>query len=800
MKKLEKEKIKMRKKLRMLPKIAITAMAVSSLCISSFAAAAEEGTSNEVQTAAQATQEEAAGLLVGAAVRDITPTENMYPLTRKPNVEMTGVLDPLHVRVIAISDNDTTTLLVCTETGRSLGPQYAQLIADHTGMSLDSIILTSTHSHAAPEVTEYVELDFEEDDPEVTNLQKWAKYTRDMVFEAVDEALANQKPATVGIGYSDSYINVNRSAAYNQINEETGEMEEYRYLGYNGEGPSDKTVAAIRFNDQEGNPIAIVVNYAVHGTVMHANTCLDGKTGISADIPGMVSGYLEENYEGAVAMWLSGAAGDQNPIVQNDVYTRNPETGEFEETFTDDYTLLTYLSKIHYTDVEEALNSIEDYSADVEVEYEFIDSAIPASENYEEEEFPITLQMLRVGDIGLACFSGELFSATGMYMKENALLKDTIVVNHAWQRDYQANGYCADDESIALGGFGTNAKYQTGYLTEELTSMMNQFYEETGAWIDQGDGTARYSTADEVTIIGQDGIAGTSDDNKIVNPAGTVVAEDVQASYDEEGQVYVDLGNGFKLYAGDDGKIGTTDDVVKNFGQYKQSDAGDEVRGLNWLLLDIQDGKATLITEQIVDGVSFNLNDSDGDDWAESNMRSWLNSTGGQNMLGDTTGFYDAAFNEEEKEKIVLTDVSMNSDSSYIAYNTLLESDWWGDYTTHGTDTQDYVWALSGEEAFEYFGLSTIATYEELGHDPANYTNAQCTPTLYAQAEGVKINTGHNGASFIGFGDFWLRSPGAESDGTTYYGVFLGSTGSCNVGRPVTRTYGARPVVTVNLQ
>lgn len=789
----------MKKRSRFLPKMAVAAMAASSLCISSFAVMAEEATQADA-VEEKAAKTESSSLLVGAAVRDITPTDEMYPLTRKPNVEMVGVLDPLHVRVIAISDDDTTTLMVCTETGRSLGPQYAELIAEHTGMSLDSIILTSTHSHAAPEVTEDLDLDFDENDPEVTNQQKWAKYTRDQVFEAVDEALANQEPATVGIGYSESYINVNRSSEYNQKNEETGEMEEYRYLGYNGAGLSDKTVATVRFNDLDGNPLAIIVNYAVHGTVMHANTCIDGKTGISADIPGIVSGYLEENYDGAVAMWLSGAAGDQNPIVQNDVYTRNPETGEFEETFTGDYNLLTYLSKIHYADVEKALDSIEDYSADAEVDYGFIDSSIPAAEGSEDSEFPITVQMLRVGDIGLACFSGELFTSTGMYMKENALLEDTLVVNHAWQRDYQANGYCADDDTIEFGGFGSNAKYQAGYLEEELTSMMNGFYEETGAWIYQEDGTATYTTTQETTIVGLDGVAGTEDDNRIVNPAGTVLMEDVEASYDEEGQIYVDLGNGFHLYAGDDGKIGTTDDVVKNFGQYAQSDAkGDSASGLNWLLLDIKDGQATLITDEIVDGVQFNLNDSDGDDWAESNMRSWLNSTGGQNMIGDTAGFYNAAFNDEEKAKIVLTDVSMNSDSSYIAYNTLLESDWWGEYSTKGTDTQDYVWALSGEEAFEYFGLSKIATYEELGHDPANYTNAQCVPTLYAQAEGVKINTGHNGAAFVGFGDFWLRSPGAESDGTTYYGVFLGSTGSCNVGRPVTRTYGVRPVVNVNL-
>ena len=260
-----------------------------------------------------------------------------------------------------------------------------------------------------------------------------------------------------------------------------------------------------------------------------------------------------------------------------------------------------------------------------------------------------------------------------MYLKDNALLDDTIVVNHAWQRDSQHNGYHADDWTIENGGFGQRqAKYEAGFLDAELTSMMNAFYEETGAWMYNTDGTATYSTTGEVTIVGPDGKAGTEDDNCVVNPAGTALMTDVTPEYDEEGKIFISLGNGFTLTAGADGKIGTTDDVVA-FGSYMQSEHVEDGKtaALSWRLLDIQDGRATLVTDKVIDGLSFNLSDTDGNDWAGSNLRSWLNSAGGQNMTGDTTGFYDAAFTEEEKTKVLLTDVSMQSDSSYIAYNTL---------------------------------------------------------------------------------------------------------------------------------
>ena len=757
------------------------------------------GVSVLAEEVAPAEEAQASSFQVGASIRDITPSEDMLPLTRAPKVEMVGVLDPISVRVLAFQDADTTALIITCETGRSFGPQFAQAVVDHTGIPLENIIMTSTHTHAAPEVTEYVELDFDENDPEVTNQQKWAKFAMDQMLDAVDEALANLQPASVGIGYSESYINVNRNYVYNEVAED-GTVSETRNLGWSPNGPSDRTLAAIRFNAEDGSPIAFLVNFSVHGTVMHANTCIDGKTGISSDIPGFVSSYLEQNNEGAVAMWLSGAAGDQNPIIQNDLYSRDPVTGEFSEIFNDDYAILTWISQIHYADVERALNSIDTYVENPELIVGYGDTTIPAKD---EGDFYVSLQNLRIGDIDLACFSGELFTSTGEYLKDNALLKDTLVVNHAWQRDEQNNGYCADDWTIENGGFGQRqAKYKPGYLNDALAGLLSDFEVASGAWLDNGDGTATYSTTGEVTIVGLDGVGGTADDNQIVNPAGTVLLEDVVAAYDEEGKVYVDLGGGFKLTAGSDGKIGTKDDTV-SFGTYQISEHIDDGKkdAIDWLLLDIQDGKATLITEKVIDGVQFNLSDEDGNDWAESNLRSWLNSQGGQELLGDTTGFYDAAFTDEDKEKILLTDVDMHSDSSYWAYNRMVQENWWGEYTTTGTDTQDYVYALSGEEVFKYFGLSTVATLEELGHDPMYYTGGMCNGTGYALYVGVNANGGGNGKTYIGYVDSWTRSQGAEDpEGKTSCGVFLGSVGSLNVGRSVTRGYGARPVINVTLE
>lgn len=736
-----------------------------------------------------------ATLMVGASIRDITPTAGMLPLTRAPAVTMTGVLDPLHLRVLALSSGKGTVLMITTETGRSLGPQYARVAAEHAGIPIEAVFLAATHSHAAPEITtNTVDLDFEAGTTP-TNQQLWSKYAQDQMLAAIDEALANMKPAKVGIGYSESYINVSRSELYNKINAD-GSVSQYYNLGYNPSLPSDKTVAAIQFNDLSGAPLAFIVNYAVHGTVMHANTCMNGSTGISSDIPGALSTHLETKYPGAVALWLSGAAGDQNPVVQNDVYSRNPVTGEFVETFTCNPDELTYLSGLHNADVDTALATIKSF-ASVPVNFDFGKTDVPATAG---GTVTFSLQLVRLGDIALVGFPGEAYTLTGSYIKDNSTLKNTIFVNHAWQQSFQNNGYCADDVSIQNGYYNASrAKYKTGYINESLSSLLNSMISETSEWTFNGDGTAT-NQAGKSVIVGQDGRPGTEDDNQIVNPAGTVLFQGVTLSRDSNGRPYVALGNGFNVSAGPDGKLGTTDDIIEGFGTYPQSDVtGAKSDPLSWRPVALEGDQLTMVASVLVDSVQFNLVAGAGNAWATSNIRAWMNSAGGQNSAGDTTGFYNKAFSGADKSKLVQATVPMNSGSSFVAYNRLLASDNWQTYSTTGTDTQDYVWALSGEEVWTYFGASAIATQAELGWPPSNYTNAYYVPSAWANAQGVKINTGGNGPSFVGFGDAWTRSPGAPTDGTSYYGVFLGSTGSLNSGRPVNTKYGALPVVRVTL-
>jgi hypothetical protein len=128
-----------------------------------------------------------------------------------------------------------------------------------------------------------------------------------MFVEAVRLARETLTPARMGHGTGVSDINVNR-----QIIDPTTHR---WWEGPNYDGPSDKTVAVLKFETLSGEPIAVYYNYAVHAVLAGQ---LDQ---ISTDIPGATSRYVEESFDDRiVAVWSSGAAGDQNPIYYQQTY------------------------------------------------------------------------------------------------------------------------------------------------------------------------------------------------------------------------------------------------------------------------------------------------------------------------------------------------------------------------------------------------------------------------------------------------------------------------------------------------
>ncbi len=121
-------------------------------------------------------------------------------------------------------------------------------------------------------------------------------------------------------------------------------------------------------------------------------------------------------------------------------------------------------------------------------------------------------------------------------------------------------------------------------------------------------------------------------------------------------------------------------DEVKTlkFGTYYKKNY-DEKEPLKWDILERKDGKALIITHNVIDSVAFDINKSNN--YEKSSIRKWLNND-----------FYNTAFNAEEKEKIKLTVVDNSLSSTGDSTNSYICN-----------DSKDNIFLLSVKEAKYYY-------------------------------------------------------------------------------------------------
>lgn len=162
------------------------------------------------------------------------------------------------------------------------------------------------------------------------------------------------------------------------------------------------------------------------------------------------------------------------------------------------------------------------------------------------------------------------------------------------------------------------------------------------------------------------------------------------------------------------------------FGEYEQdNNTANGKEDIEWLVLEVKDGKALVISKYALDCKPYDTNDT-AVTWEACTLRGWLNNV-----------FINASFSAEEKAMIPTVTVSADKNPDYS--------------TNPGNATQDQVFLLSITEVNKYFSSNSAR---------------QCKPTDYAVA---------NGAWESDSGNFWwwLRSPGYTqytAAGVYYFG------------------------------
>jgi hypothetical protein len=252
--------------------------------------------------AATSFQSRAARFRASVVKVDITPDKPQWLLGYGPR-QSTGVHDRLYYRIVAMDDGKTQFFLVSTDIclySPSVYDDVTSALEAETGIKPLQVWWTVTHTHSAPEVGPpglagiFMGSRYEHDHN--TEYTAWAKRK---LIDGIKEARAKLEVARLGVGWGMAMANINRRGL-----DVVGEA----FLGLNPDGPADREIGLIRLERADGTLLALIANYAMHGTVLGPTNML-----ISGDAPGIVAEYVEQKL-GAPMLYINGAAGNMAPI------------------------------------------------------------------------------------------------------------------------------------------------------------------------------------------------------------------------------------------------------------------------------------------------------------------------------------------------------------------------------------------------------------------------------------------------------------------------------------------------------
>jgi hypothetical protein len=380
-------------------------------------------------------------LMVGAAKVCINPPDNMFP-AKGEYQDFIGIHDSLFVRAIVMDNGSVTSALISMDMSGVPEGEFSGSVAAALGIQPEHLFVCATHTHSGMRLARN------------DNASEYYNMIKNATIKALKDASSKMQPARVGYATGKAYVNTNRDQ----------KLGEGYHMGYVPEGPSDKTVAVLSFVSLSGEPIAIYANYPVHAVVMYRAKTKDGHPEVSADLPGATARYVEAHFKDAVALWTSGAAGDQNPLFMANYNQDGPDV--YDEGAAG-YAILDVQARRLGEEIVRVTKSIRNTSSSVQIwgkkssvtcpgrkrKYP-PDPSVPRQgylapakiDMIEGDPVTIPLHLLMINDIALAGVSAEVFAEIGIHLKEQSLFDRTLMVTHLPDKV----GYIPTDKAFLL--------------------------------------------------------------------------------------------------------------------------------------------------------------------------------------------------------------------------------------------------------------------------------------------------------------------------------------------------------------
>ncbi len=240
----------------------------------------------------------------GTARAVITPASSMwlagYAARTSPS---TGKLHDLWAKALVLEDaGGRQAVLISTDllgVPKALSARIKSRLEEQYGLSVGQIMINSSHTHSGPVLKDALPLIYpiDKDQEQLDKIDRYTQWLEEKIIALVRDAYRSLAPARIYAGNGIVRFQVNRR------NNRESALTAQTDL----KGPNDYAVPVLKVEDLSGNMKAVVFGYACHGTVLDTTLW-------SGDYPGFAQIELEKYYPGATAMFLQGAAGDQNPL------------------------------------------------------------------------------------------------------------------------------------------------------------------------------------------------------------------------------------------------------------------------------------------------------------------------------------------------------------------------------------------------------------------------------------------------------------------------------------------------------
>ena len=359
--------------------------------------------------------------------------------------------DSLYARVLVLENSKNRIAFVAVDQGIYTSDEIARIGKEKYGIT--HLLLSSSHTHSSGKTDE--------------------NFVVNQLTKALEEATKNMILVQITGGHrAFPQLGFNRLIVREDGHSRESWFSDDHYTSENPEripfGPVDPEVGVIKVEKMNGEPYAVIMNYACHADVVCSNY------EISADYPGVACRKVEEAFNNKVTcLFIQGAGGDVESLIISS--RRNGPN----DSFKSDYRTIERVGELlAYETIKltKSLSASDKKQTGIKLK---TDSLHFIGRFNKDAKFDVNISTILINDdIALATCPGEPMSRLQLEWKNK--MRDAgatpFLLGYTWFKGTWPN-YIPDIKSAAQGGYGADQDGPTLIEVGSGEAIMNKHFE-----------------------------------------------------------------------------------------------------------------------------------------------------------------------------------------------------------------------------------------------------------------------------------------------------------------------------------